>query len=145
MKYSFMRYVCVVVLIVATIFAAITYYRSGMYTGVSNIPLPSYPTGNDYLNIIWTAGLLVGLKYAIYDLVGGRIIKNAVNRAPRIVHYTAYGLALACDLLIVWSANQPISDSGLVLLAAIFYTPAILVIGLIISSVMARRSVPPAS
>lgn len=136
MRAIFLRYGLVIVLALAAVVTGIAYHGSGLYTGPNNVDAPSWPRGTEIFTLLMVAGLLVGLKYPIYETVASVLRKRYDTRSMTGLFYAFYAAALVIDLHSLFVSTRPVADSGFAVFAVILFSPPVLILGLIVLGLM---------
>lgn len=122
-----LRYCAVVILMAATQLAGFWFHSAGVYQGGANVPLSEFPEDVDFVFVLTFAATVFGLKYLVYELAVRAFTGNHRTPAIRLCFYAGYATALMIDMVSIFSASKPISDSGFAILAAVFQTPLVLI------------------
>lgn len=136
MKYSFIRYITVVLIFFLCWLLVPIFYKSGFYDGPTSAPYEIHFDMSYFMLALVMASLFIGLKYLIYDFIAHFLIRKRNVVIYLVILYAGYILAILLDLLYVFASLKPATDSGLAIIGSLFYTPQVLLIFLIIIAVI---------
>jgi hypothetical protein len=122
---------------IAIAYLAPLYYRSDLYTGVRTVTNPDNDV--NILAVAFILGICVFLKYLLYDWLGRKLLKRSpsIYLKAKAMFWSVYSLALAIDILAIFSSSKPAVDSGFAIFGLILYSPPLLLVGLLFMCVAA--------
>ena len=139
-----LRYCAVVILMAVTQLGGFWFHSAGVYQGVANVPLSEFPEDVDFVFVLTLAATVIGLKYLVYEFAVRAFTGDYTNPVIRLCFYACYSTALVIDMVSIFSASKPISDSGLAILAAVFQTPLVLIAAAgAIAAIVLWKDLPP--
>jgi hypothetical protein len=122
-----LRYCAAVILLIRAQLAGFWSHSSGVYQGQSNVPLSRFPEDLDFFFVLTFAPTIIGFKYLVYEFAVRAFTGTTRSLAPRVCFYAGYAIALAIDMMSVFSASKPIADAGLAVLGAVMQSPLVLI------------------
>lgn len=139
-----LRYCVAVALVIGVQLAGFWSHASGIYQGQANVPLSRFPEDVDVFFVVTFAPTFIGLKYLIYEFAVRAFTRTTDTVATRFCFYAGYAVALAADMMSVFSSSKPIADAGLAILGAVIYSPMVLIAaGGVIAGYVLWKDRPP--
>jgi hypothetical protein len=141
-----LRYCAAVALVIGAQLAGFWFHSSGVYPGRSNVPLRQFPQDVDLFFVLTFAPTIIGLKYLVYEFAVRAFTGKSGTRATGICFYAGYAIALAIDMMSIFSASKPIADAGLAVLGTVTMSPLVLIAaGGVIAGYVLWKDRPPSA
>lgn len=141
-----LRYCVAVALVIGVQLASLWAYSSGIYQGQANVPLRKFPEDVDFFFVVTFAPTFIGLKYLVYEFAVRAFTRASGTLATWLCFYAGYAVALAADMMSVFSSSKPMADAGLAILGAVIYSPMVLIAaGGVIAGYVLWKDRPPAA
>ena len=112
------------------------YHESGLYGKDHGVgPGPTVPWQELVVNMALVSILLIGAKYLVYlflCLPSMARTNGAERTVWQVIIFGILAIAIYIDYYAVFLSSEPQVDSGFVILAVLFYSPPLLVIGMVL-------------